>query len=399
MINDTVFIPVKLVGPAAVDMEILQKESLHGYVSKSLNFSIIDKRVEDMFNFRDLDENATSVDMANITQGFYDANGNANTGDLLSNILTKPVQSYFARLGIKQGCFADCVPYTVHPLYALRQTGSEMGILALHMQTASILAYGTQHSINKIVSDKKSKKAGNAELSNNKKSNTGNIISKAALWLTSLVATLSLLPEALSVMLTIVMPMLEKAPFLIGTLNYIIFCCLAPILLIVKAINLAIAKKKDMQEFGELGKAFLAVAFIWLFEGWFIFTLMISSNSVTGTSLWWVSLVANLQMQDASQLSQAISFVVLIILNLTVVSVIAVIHFTLIHTIYQVFGFEAVHNKSAGAVNEKFDMLIFKIFPWIYLLVTTIKSLGTQGDNKQKKKDEDKLTDYNTKNN
>ena len=399
MINDAVFIPVKLVGPAAVDMEILQKESLHGYVSKSLNFSIIDKRVEDMFNFRDLDDNATSVDMANITQGFYDANGNANTGDLLSNILTKPVQSYFARLGIKQGCFADCVPYTVHPLYALRQTGSEMGILALHMQTASILAYGTQHSINKIVSDKKSKKAGNAELSNNKKSNTGNIISKAALWLTSLVATLSLLPEALSVMLTIVMPMLEKAPFLIGTLNYIIFCCLSPILLIVKAINLAIAKKKDMQEFGELGKSFLAVAFIWLFEGWFIFTLMISSNSVTGTSLWWVSLVANLQMQDASQLSQAISFVVLIILNLTVVSVIAVIHFTLIHTIYQIFGFEAVHNKSAGAVNEKFDMLIFKIFPWIYLLVTTIKSLGTQGDNKQKKKEEDKLTDYNTKNN
>ncbi|WP_449102018.1 hypothetical protein [Pseudomonas extremaustralis] len=398
MINDSVYIPVKLVGPAAVDMEILQKESLHGYVSKALNFSIIDKKVESMFNFRDLDDAATSVDMANLTQGFYDASGNANTGDLVKNMLTKPIQSYFARVGIKDGCFSDCVPFTVHPSYALRQTGSEMGILALHMQTASILAYGTQQSINKVFSKDKAGKAGNAELSNNKKSSTGNALSKAVLWLTGLVATLSILPEALSVMLTVVMPMLEKAPFLIGILNYIIFCCLAPILVIVKVINLAIAKKRDMQEFSDIGKTLLSIIFIFLFESWFIFTLYVFSNSVIGTSLWWVALVSNLQMQDASALSQGISFVVLIILNLTVTSVIAVIHFTLIHTIYQIFGFEAVHNKSAGAVNAKFDMLIFRIFPWIYLLVTTIKSLGTSKDPNSKKKEEDKLTDYNTKN-
>ena len=400
VLSSTVTIPVKDVGPAAVDFETLQKDELRGLVSKALNFTVVDKKLEQMFNLKDLDKNSNSVDISNITQAFYEANGNASTTDLVKNIVTNPIKSYFARIGIVDGCFADCEPFTVHPSYALRQTGSEIGVFALTMQATAIGVYAGVNTINKIAAKKDVANAGKADVSNKKKGSNGNAWGTAVSWLTSIVASLAVIPEVISLMETVVVPILEKAPFLLGILHYMVFTAIAPICIVLLAINLVIAKKRESQDYAEVARAFIAIIIISVFESWFIYNLYIYSNSVTGIILWWVSLLANLQMQDASILSQSLTFLILLMVTMTIISVVAVIHFTMINTIYQAIGFEAVHNKSAGSVNNKFDMLIFKLFPWLIMLNTTINSFGLHNDKKDKKDKEEKdATNYNTKNN
>jgi hypothetical protein len=387
IMNNDVFIPVKQVGKFSVDMETLSKENLN-VVRKELDFTKTDNAILDTFKLTD-SSNGSSKSIQSITQSYYEANGNSNSVDLFKALMSNPTQSLLAKLGIKKDCYADCEIYTAFPSYAIKQTSSELLVSSIRLQTYAAGLFAVQGAVNKTIVEKQKNKSDAAEIRNKSKSSKGSSLQKATA-IAGLVATamtaLAIIPEIIGFLGSVVLPILDKAPYYVSVINYNIFVSLAPILVLLITLSLISMKQSGYEEYKHTAKSLIAISIIILFEQVKIFLVMIFIIGFRETAYWSLAFIYNTTGFGTGVIEGTISFCVFIVLILTIASVFAVIGVRANHFSYEAIGITPVHNTNAGNVNDKWNNIIAKTLPAIFLLSETIKSFAknknTNNENK-----------------
>jgi hypothetical protein len=376
IINNDVYIPVKNTGKFAVDMETLSKDNLN-MVRKELDFTKTYNTILSDLKTTDTSSNSQKSIQA-ITQSFYEANGNANKIDLFKSLMNNPTQTLLAKLGIKKDCYADCEIYSALPSYAIKQTSSELLISAIKMQTAAAGLFALEGAVNKISAEKQKNKGNAAEIRNEAKTKKGtalNLSSIAGMIATAITA-LAVIPELIGFLGSIVLPVLDKAPYYISFINYNIFISLSPILALLITLSVVAMKKPGLQEYLNAVKSLLAIVFIILFEQVIIFLVMIFIMGFKETAYWSLAFLYNTTGFGTGIIEGTIIYCVMLVLILTMASVFAVIGVKAAQFAYEALGITPVHNTNAGNVNDKWNNVIAKTLPAIFLLSETIKSFA-----------------------
>lgn len=387
IMNNDVFIPVKDVGKFSVDMEVLSKDNLD-IVNKELDFKKTDKSILEKLKLSDTSKVATRS-IQSVTQSYYEANGNSSSVDLFKSLMGSPTETLLAKLGIAKGCYADCEIYTVFPSYAIKQTSSELLVSSIRLQTYAAGLFAMQGAVNKKIAEKQKNKSDSAEIRNKSKSSKGSSIQKAtaiAGLLATAMTALAIIPEIVGFLGSVALPILDKAPYYISVINYNIFVCLSPILALLITLSLIAMKKPGVEEYINTIKSLLSIIVIVLFEQLIIFLVMIFIMGFKETAYWSLAFLYNTTGFGNGIIEGTIIYCVLLVLILTMASVFAVIGVRAAQFSYEAMGITPVHNTNAGNVNDKWNNVIARTLPAIFLLSETIKSFAknkrTNNENK-----------------
>ncbi|MEN1695917.1 hypothetical protein AAIH60_36770, partial [Pseudomonas aeruginosa] len=105
--------------------------------------------------------------------------------------------------------------------------------------------FALEGAVNKISAEKQKNKGNAAEIRNEAKTKKGtalNLSSIAGMIATAITA-LAVIPELIGFLGSIVLPVLDKAPYYISFINYNIFISLSPILALLITLSVVAMKK------------------------------------------------------------------------------------------------------------------------------------------------------------